>query len=78
MRMNEVRELRGATPFKPFVIHLADGRTVPVHHRDFVMSAPNERTMIVYQPDSSFAVIDVMLVTGLRVKSSNGRPPHKR
>jgi hypothetical protein len=77
MRIQELRELRDATPFRPFIIHLADGRAIPVHHRDFVMSSPNARTMIVYQPDSSFAIIDVMLVTSLRVKP-NGRSSHKK
>ena len=78
MRIQELRELRDAVPFRPFVIHLADGRAIRVHHRDFVMSSPNERTMIVYQPDSSFAIIDVMLVTSLRVKPANGRSSHKK
>ena len=78
MRIQELRELRDATPFKSFVIHLADGRAIPVVHRDFVMSSPNGRTVIVYQPDSSFDIVDVMLVTSLRVKSSNGRTPHKK
>lgn len=77
MRMTELRELRDATPFKPFVIHLADGRTIPVRHRDFLMSSPSGRTMIVYQPDDSFAIIDVMLVTSLRVKA-NGRSSHRK
>ncbi len=78
MRMSEVRELRDATPLKPFVIHLADGRAIPVQHRDFVMSSPNQRTMIVYQPDDSFSIIDVMLVTSLRVKPCNGRSSHRK
>ena len=78
MKIDELRELRDATPFRPFVIHLADGRGIPVKHRDFVMSSPNGRTIFVYQPDESFNIIDVMLVTSLRVKSSNGRSPHKK
>ena len=77
MSIQELRELRDATPFRPFSIHLADGRAIPVCHRDFVMSAPNGRTVIVYQPDSSFDIVDVMLVTSLRVKS-NGRASHKK
>lgn len=78
MRIQELRELRDATPFRAFVVHVADGRAIPVRHRDFLMSSPSGRTMIVYQPDDSFDIVDVMLVTSLRVKSSNGRSSHKR
>ena len=77
MRIQELRELRDATPFRSFVMHLADGRAIPVRHRDFLISSPSGRTTIVYQPDDSFDIVDVMLVTSLRVKS-NGHSSHKR
>jgi hypothetical protein len=78
MRIQEMRELRDATPFRSFFIHLADGRAIPVRNRDFLMSSPSGRTMIVYQPDDSFDIVDVMRVTSLRVKSSNGRASHRK
>jgi hypothetical protein len=65
MTIEQVRNAYGAQPFQPFVIHLADGRQVPVRHRDFIMPAPSGRTMIVYQPDDSFNIIDLLLVTDL-------------
>jgi hypothetical protein len=68
MRIQELHELRDATPFRSFVIRMADGRSVSVHHHDLMMSAPNGRTVIVYQPDSSFDILNVMLMTSLRMK----------
>ena len=65
MSVDEVRRLYQANPFRPFVLHLADGREIPVVHRDFIMASPNGRTVIVYQPDSSFNIIDLRLVTAL-------------
>jgi hypothetical protein len=42
-------------------------------------SAPNGRTIIVYQPDSSFHVIDLLLVTDLEAKpTSNGARRRRR
>jgi hypothetical protein len=32
MTIEQVRNLYNAQPFQPFVIHLADGRHVPVRH----------------------------------------------
>ena len=68
MTIEQMRRLYDAQPFHPFLIHLADGRAVPVEHREFIMSAPSGRTVIVYQPDDSFNIIDLLLVTDLEVK----------
>ena len=70
MTIEQVRRLYDARPFKPFVIHLADGRRIRVEHPEFMASAPSGRTIIVYQPDDSFNVIDLLLVTDLEVKSN--------
>jgi hypothetical protein len=69
MTIEQVRNLYSSQPFQPLVIHLADGRHVPVRHRDFIMPAPSGRTMIVYQSDDSFNIIDLLLVTDLEVGS---------
>lgn len=73
MTIEKLRDFYNAQPFKPFVIHLADGRELPVRHRDFMMAAPSGRTIVVYQPDDSLNVIDLLLVTDLELKSrTNG------
>jgi hypothetical protein len=74
MTIERFRDFYDAQPFQPFVIHLADGRQVPVHHRDFVMAAPSGRTVVVQQPDDTLNVIDLLLVTDLEVQPvANGR-----
>lgn len=77
MAIQEVKKLYDAEPFQPFVIHLADGRQIPVLHREFMATAPSGRTVLVYQPDDSSNVIDLLLVTDLEVKK-NGRHPKKK
>ena len=67
MTISEFRSLLGAQPFRPFAIHLADGRSIPVKHREFALPSPSGRTVIVYQPDDSFDIIDLLLVTSLTV-----------
>jgi hypothetical protein len=68
MTIEQVRKIYEDTPFRPFVIHLADGREIPVHHREFIMSAPSGRTLFVCQPDDTLNIIDLLLVTDLEVK----------
>jgi hypothetical protein len=50
MTVEQLHNAYSAQPFRPFVIHLADGREVPVQSREFIMAAPSGRTIAVYQP----------------------------
>jgi hypothetical protein len=78
MTIDRLKELYDAQPFKPFVIHLADGRDIPVRHRDFIMAAPSGRTIVVVQPDDSMNIIDLLLVTDVELKPTrNGSRKHK-
>lgn len=78
MMSDQVRTAYAAEPFQPFVMHLADGQEIVVHHREFMASAPNARTTVVYQPDVSFNIVDLLLVTDLEFKSlpGNGKRRH--
>ena len=68
MTIEQLRNVSNAQPFRPFVIHLADGREVPVHHREFIMTVPSGRTVLVCQPDDTVNIIDLLLVTDLEMK----------
>ena len=78
MTIQRIRELYDVEPFRPFILHLADGREIPVVHREFLASAPSGRTVIVFQPDDSFNIVDLLLVTDLEVKRTNGSKSKKR
>jgi hypothetical protein len=68
MTIEQVRAAYDNQPFQPFVMHLADRREIAVPHREFMMTAPNGRTVVVTRPDSSINVIDLLLVTDLEFK----------
>ena len=78
MTIEQLRTLYNAQPFRPFVIHLADGRQVPVHHREFIMPAPSGRTLVVWQPDDTLNIIDLLLVTDLELKPTGDGPRRRR
>jgi hypothetical protein len=65
MTVEQMRSVYQAQPFRPFVIHLADGREIPVQHREFIMAVPSGRTILVAQPDDTVNIIDLLLVTDL-------------
>jgi len=70
MTAEQFRMMRDANPFRPFTVHLADGRSLSVPHRDFVSQSPAGRTIIVYGSEESFSILDLYLVTELEVQSS--------
>ncbi len=70
MTIQEVHNLYVAQPFRPFMFHLADGRHIAVEHPEFMASSPTGRTVLAYQNDGLFNVIDLLLVTDLEVKSN--------
>lgn len=57
-------------PFQPFLLHVADGRTVAVSHPEQAALHPQSRTMIVDQPDESWQMVDLLLVTGVEFRES--------
>jgi hypothetical protein len=73
--IEQLKQVYNATPFRPFVLHLADGREILVRHREFMATSPSGRTIIVYQPDESFNIIDLLLVTDIEVKNGRRRQP---
>lgn len=65
MTIEQMRQAWSAEPFQKFTIHLADGRQISVRHREFLAMSPSGRTVIVYQPDDSWNVVDLLLATDL-------------
>ncbi|MBI2807027.1 MAG: hypothetical protein HYX68_18755 [Planctomycetes bacterium] len=70
MTVDQLRAAREASPFRPFTIHLANGRSFRVQHRDYLSMSPNGRTVIVYQADDAFNILDLHLVTELAIEAA--------
>jgi hypothetical protein len=52
---------------------LADGREIPVPHRDFMYITPPGRTVIVSDDDGAVNIIDLLLVTDIRIENGSKR-----
>jgi hypothetical protein len=79
MTIEQLRAVYNAQPFRPFVMHLADGCAIPVNHREFVMTVPSGRTVLVAQPDDTVRIIDPLLVTDLEITpGANGAGKRRR
>jgi hypothetical protein len=76
-----VREVLHKQPFEPFAIRLADGRSLPVPHPDFV--AVGRRRIVVLADDDSWTIVEPLLIVSLdknasRPKGSNGSSKRRR
>ena len=74
MTTEQLRTARESNPFRPFTIHMADGRSLRVPHRDYLSLSPGGRTVIVYQADEAFSIIDLLLVTELAIEGLPSSP----
>ncbi len=78
MTIEQLRAVHQANPFRPFTVHLADGRHLDVPHREFLSHSPSGRTIIVYHHDDSFSIVDLLLVTELEVHNGSRSGARKR
>lgn len=54
----------------PFTIKLADGRSYPVPHRDFISLPPKNATVgVVYEHDGTVHVLPLLTMTGLTYRT---------
>ena len=73
MTIEQFKNVLHASPFRPFTVHMADGRVFLVKHRDFISRSPSGRTVIVHSDDDTFSVLDLLLVTELEVHASDSQ-----
>jgi len=70
MTSEQLRATRDAIPFAPFVIHMTDGQTFPVPHRDYLHIFPNGRIAVVSRiNEPAVDILDVMLISRLSIES---------
>jgi hypothetical protein len=78
MTLEQMRAVYNSQPFRPFLIHLADGRQIQVNHREFIMEAPSGRTIIICQTDDTLNIIDLLLVTDLEIRPTRNGTGRRR
>jgi hypothetical protein len=65
MMKERIRALLNASPFVPFSIHTADGKSLRVVHPDFVLAASEAPHVIVEEPSGRVHTVNIMLITSL-------------
>ncbi len=67
MLIEDIIELSEASPFVPFEVHLADGKSVKVQHPKWMMFSQDFRTLMVVGEHRGQKRISVPLITKVTV-----------
>jgi len=67
MTSDQLRAMVTAHPFVPFVIHMADVRSVEVNYPELIAYGGG-RIAVVMKPDDCSEIMDLLLVTSLEAK----------
>ena len=73
MTIEQLIQMHQARPFQPLDIYLADGRTIPVDHPEFLSRSPVGRTIGVGRDDGTIEVIDLLLVSSLKPRANGAK-----
>lgn len=71
MTRERLLEAHRSAPFRPFTLHLADGRSFHVPHPEFLSVSPNGRTVVVHGLPDSMSILDLLLVTEIEMDPSS-------
>lgn len=63
--ITRLRELWNARPFVPFLIRLADGRTLSVPHPDFFYVSPTGGRMFVADTDDNYEYLNPLVIVSV-------------
>jgi len=78
MRVDDLRRIHEAVPFRPFSLVLADGLAFPVPHEDFLSIAPKGTAVVLWAEDGGIgSYLDIALIADIRMKG-NGEKRSKR
>jgi hypothetical protein len=72
MDVEGLREALHKEPFEPFTIRMADGRSLPVPHPDFLAVAP--RRVVLVGEDASWSVLEPRLIASLDYSGPHSTP----
>lgn len=79
MNAADIRRIYEATPFEPFRLHMANGKSADVPHPEFMHLFHRRPTILVEYLDGDWELVDISLVTSVETLPKNGsKRPRQR
>jgi len=65
MTVDAIKDIRDTTPFRPFIVHTANGRGFEVTNQDSLLFAEGGQTLILVTPDQRFHILATELISSV-------------
>lgn len=79
MTIDRLREAHHARPFQPFLLHMADGKTLRVSHPESLAYDARGRTVVYVAPKGNTHFLDLLLVARIEIgNGAAGRRPKRK
>ena len=75
MISEEIRSLLRNSPFRPFTVHLADGKELLIHHHDYAWLLPSGYQLIFEDPAGKVHLVTVAQISEITYDSSGEQAP---
>jgi len=75
MTIQQLRAAIRAVPFRPFTVHMADGRSFPVPHPDFLLMSPSGRMAFAFGQEDECSILDLLLMTEIELSEMAATKP---
>jgi len=69
MNASTLKEEINRAPFRPFRLHVADGRNIGIPAPDYVHVDPHGRNVFVWGEDGGYDILKVLLITEIEPTS---------
>lgn len=74
MRLEDIRALTRATPFRPFRVHLTNGETYDIRHPDMIVASLGAAHIAVPGPGDAAAADRVLIVSLVHIMKITDLP----
>jgi hypothetical protein len=74
MTVQAIQSFLRATPFQPFTLRTASGKSYRVTHPDYLMFSPSRRTAMVFSDEDLYDTLDVLTITEIEHGGPRAKP----
>ena len=71
MKIQDIKAMRDRAPFRPFLIHLSSGASVPVNHPEQLNFSPDVADLFILWEGPQWHLIDIAAVERLTTKTKS-------
>jgi hypothetical protein len=73
----QIKKAQERAPFRPYLLHLSDQRSMRIEHPDYLWIIPGGRNIAIADDSGAVEIVDLIHVTSLHI-GTNGKPRKRK